>query len=272
MPSEFFTPADAAVLETFVVPRYLSAFGRVALDMMLVGESANVAHLGCRTGFPDAELLKKVGSCRVVGVDRAASVVELARNKAAALGLKQLEYHVVDGYPTPLTGQTFSHVLTLHPYGNHFERAELFTEMSRLLYPCGQALVAMPLRGSFQELGDLFREYALKYDEGAFGQAVDVAVGARPTIETLSEELEVAGLVDVDVEVVSTRLSFVGGRAFLEDPSTRLLIVPELESGLGSFDLSSPLTYVGDAIDEYWAESEFSLTVKIGCASARRPG
>ena len=159
----------------------------------------------------------------------------------------------------------------LHPIGNVYERAELFREMLRLTYAEGQVIVSMPLRGSFQELGDLFKEYALKYDEGEFGQAVEVAMGMRPSIETLSEELESVGLTDVDVEVVTTELKFPGGRAFIEDPTTRLLIVPELESALGKFDLGSPLTYVCDAIDEYWAESDFSLTVKVGCASARCP-
>ncbi len=126
-------------------------------------------------------------------------------------------------------------------------------------------------RGTFQELGDLLREYALKYDEGEFGAAVEQAMAARPSIETLSEELELAGLVDVDVEVVSTELTFAGGRSFIEDPTTRLLIIPDLELALGGFELSAPLAYVCEAIDRYWAESEFGLSVKIGCASARRP-
>jgi SAM-dependent methyltransferase len=267
---EILSPAEAAVLETFVVPRYLQAFGNVVLDMMLVGEGANIAHLGCRTGYLDAELLGKIPSCRVTGVDPSPAAIELARNKAGTLGRVPLEYLMQRDFPTQLPAAAFSHCLTLHPIGNSEGRAELFAEMRRLVYAEGQILVSMPLRGSFQELGDLFREYALKYDEGEFAQAVDLAFGSRPSIETLSEEMEDAGLVDVDVEVVSTELTFSGGRAFIEDPTTRLLIVPELESNLTGFELTSPLTYVCDAIDEYWAEMEFPLTVKIGCASARR--
>lgn len=270
MHEEILSPAEAAVLETFVVPRYLQAFGGVVLDMMLVGEGANIAHLGCRTGYLDADLIGKIPSCRVVGVDPSPAAIELARNKAATLGRAPLDYMVQRDYPADLPAASFSHCLTLHPIGNAEARSELFHEMRRLVYAEGQVLVSMPLRGSFQELGDLFREYALKYDEGEFAQAVDSAFGTRPSIETLSEEMEAAGLVDVDVEMVSTELTFSGGRAFIEDPTTRLLIVPELESNLTGFELTSPLTYVCDAIDEYWAEMDFPLTVKIGCASARR--
>jgi SAM-dependent methyltransferase len=259
-----------AVLETFVVPRYLTAFGTVALDMLLAGTAANVVHLGCRTGYPDRQLLERIPQCRVVGVERSAAAVALARNKAATLPGHALEYLQIDGYPTPLEAGTFSHALALHPAGGAVERAELFAEMRRLVYKDGQALISMPLRGSFQELGDLFREFALKYDEAQFGAAVEVAMAQRPTIETISEELEAAGLVDVDVEVVSTELTFSGGRSFLEDPTTRLLIVPELEQALATYSLNAPLDYVSEAIDLYWAESDFSLSVKIGCASARK--
>lgn len=270
MSQNILSPAEVAVLETFVVPRYLSLFGTLAMDMMLVGEGANIVHLGCRSGYPDAEFLEKITNCQVVGVDPSPAAIELARNKAASYGRHGLRYSVATDYPTSLPSASFSHAVSLHPIANVRQRTELFSELMRLTYADGQVLVSLPLRGSFQELSDLFREYALKYDEGEFGQAVEVAMSLRPSIETLAEELENVGLSDVDVEVVSTELRFVGGRAFIEDPATRLLIVPDLETSLGHFDLASPLTYVCDAIDEYWSETEFTLSVKVGCASARR--
>jgi ubiquinone/menaquinone biosynthesis C-methylase UbiE len=230
-----------------------------------------VVHLGCRTGYPDRQLLQKVPSCHVVGVDTSVHAIELARNKAATLASGGLEYVLSEGYPTHLPPGAFSHALTLHPIGTAYDRTQLFSEMMRLVYSVGQVLVSMPLRGSFQELGDLLREFALKYDQGEFSQAVELAMAGRPSIETLSEELESVGLEDVDVEVVSTELTFAGGRAFIEDPTTRLLIIPELQTTLGGFDLSLPMSYVCDAVDGYFAEGDFSLSVKIGCASARRP-
>lgn len=268
--ADVLTAAEVAVLETFVVPRYLSAFGAVALDMMLVGEGASVVHLGCRTGYPDQQLLAKSPNCRVVGIDASPMAIELAKNKAAALAGRKITYLLEPGYPTSLPAASFSHALSLHPTVSKAERMPLFREMERLVYAGGQVLVAMPLRGSYQELGDLFREYCLKYDETEFAAAVELAMNGRPTIEEFSEELEAAGLTDIDIEVVSTELSFMGGRAFIEDPTTRLLIIPELDQALAAFDLSSPLTYVCDAVDAYWAEQTFGLTVKIGCASARR--
>ncbi|MCB9577993.1 MAG: class I SAM-dependent methyltransferase [Polyangiaceae bacterium] len=257
-------------METFVVPRYLSFFGELLLEMVLAGEGARFAHLGCRTGYPDKQLYEINGGSTVVGVDPSAAALELARNKAAALGEVPIEYVEATDFPTGLEAQTFSHTVCLHPVGSTEARLDLYREMHRLLYPGGQALVALPLRGSFQEVADLLREYALKQDEGELGRVVEESIAARHTIETLSEELESVGLDDVDVEIRQTALAFDSGRAFIEDPVSRLLVLPEVKSYLPGHDLEKPLEYIRDAIDKYWSEGKFELTLNVGCASARR--
>src|SRR6188508_3271567 len=96
------TPGEVAILETFVIPRYLSHFGEVVLDMMLTGDFARVAHLGCRTGYPDRQLVEMIDTCSVVGVDSSLAAVELARNKAAMLNEVGVEYVVASKFPTEL--------------------------------------------------------------------------------------------------------------------------------------------------------------------------
>jgi SAM-dependent methyltransferase len=268
MPEPVLTPAEAAILETFVVPRYLKAFADAALAGLLIGPEARIAHLGCRTGFPDRELLALGGDASIVGVDASEPAIELARNKAATLHGARLEYRVAPSASTWLPAAEFSHALCLHPIGS--SREELFAEMHRLLYPEGQALVSLPLRGSFQELSDLLREYALKHDQGDLGRAVELASANRPSIESLSEELEQAGFDDVYVDVRQVSLSFQGGRAFTEDPSTRLMVLPEQEAYMGPTDFVEPLAYVNDAIGKYWSGRDFELSLAIGTATARK--
>jgi hypothetical protein len=143
--------------------------------------------------------------------------------------------------------------------------------MERSLCSGGQAIIALPLRGSFQEIADLFREYALKNDDSDFSKAVEAALLSRPNIESLSEELEQVGLADVDVEIRQTSLTFDSGRAFVEDPVSRLLILPEVRAWIGVDDVLKPLSYVRDAIDKYWSEGKLELSLNVGCASARKP-
>jgi SAM-dependent methyltransferase len=263
--------ADAAVFETFVVPRYLALFGELLLQMALGSDSARMVHVGCRTGYPDRLLLERSNDIDIIGVDPSLSALELARNKAAALGDVPIRYQIAEALPIELESGSFSHAIALNPIASQIDRGQLFAELSRLLYSGGQALVTLPLRGSFQELIDLLREYALKSDDGALGKSVEEGSLSSPTIETLAEELEAAGFEDVDVEIRHTQLPFDSGRAFMEDPVSRLLILPELSKMLAVDDLEGGLDYVRDAIDKYWSETKFELSLNVGCASSRKP-
>jgi len=270
--SDRLTPADAAIFETFVVPRYLGLYGELLLEMLLVGDAARILHVGCRTGYPDLKLYERVDQVEIVGVDPSLPALELARNKAASRRDAAIEYRILEDDLNELDPAQFTHVIALHPIVSADERLALLGSMRHLLCPGGQALVAMPLRGSFQEVADLLREYALKYDDTDFSQAVEYALATRPSIESLSEELEGIGFEDVDVEIRQTFIPFDSGRAFVEDPVTRLQIMPEFHTWLGDHDLKKPFDYVRDAIDKYWSEGKLELAVNVGCASARVPG
>ena len=270
-PTDKLSPADAAILETFVVPRYLSLFGELALNMLVVGEAARILHLGCRTGYPDLKIYEHSDGADIVGVDPSLPALELARNKAQVMGDVHIEYRPASDGSLDDEEGLYTHALTLHPAVGADERLSILSEMERLLCSGGQALIALPLRGSFQEIADLFREYALKHDDSDFSKAIEAALLARPSIEALSEELEQVGLSDVDVEIRQTSLVFDSGRAFVEDPVSRLLILPEVRAWIGVDDVTKPLSYVRDAIDKYWSEGKLELSLNVGCASARKP-
>lgn len=265
-------PSEAAVFETFVVPRYLSLFGELALEMMVESEDAQVVHLHCRTGYPDRGVAMKLSGAHLVGVDGSAAALELARAKAATMPDMVSQYWLAQELPTSLPSSAFSHALALHPLGTQDDRNEVLGECARLLAANGQAVVAMPVRGSFQELLDLLREYALKYDDNAVGNAVDPVELARPTAEMLGRELEAAGFDFIELAFRRTSLRFQGGRDFFEDPISRLVILPELRLELALGDREEPLTYVREAIDTYWSDGNFDLTVNVGCATGRKIG
>ncbi len=263
-------PADAAIFETFVVPRYLSLFGELALESVVESEGAQLVHLGCRTGYPDRGLAMKLQGAAVFGVDESHAAIELAGAKAATMPNMMYNYRVGDAYPAPLPDAAFSHALSIHPLAAPNSRALLIAEMHRLLAPSGQMVLALPMRGSFLEVADILRECGLKTDDSALTAAVDRAMARRPTVEALASEIEEAGFEYVDVSLRPATITFPSGRAFAEDPITRLLLLPEFRINLEMEDLSGPMDYVRDAIDKYWSESEFELTVNVGCATGRR--
>lgn len=264
--------ADAGLFEDSVVPRYLSFFGGLVSDMLIPSPSAAIAHVACRTGYPDPLVAERLPSSSIWGVDASSAAVDMARAKATLFTDVQTSYAVHEGVPTPLSEAAFTHAYSLHPIADARGRGTLLNELRRVLVPGGQALLALPLRGSFPEINDMVREFALRQDLTDLGLAVDNAAQSRPTIETISEEFENAGLSEVDVDVQLIAVSFNDGREFLDDPIARLMVLPELTVLLAlDPELAKRcFAYVHDAIGKYWSEGVFELTVNVGCASGRR--
>jgi SAM-dependent methyltransferase len=268
-PAGFLGPEDAAVFETFVVPRYLSLFAERLVAMIAAGPDARVCHLQCRTGYPDRLLLDRLPGAHVYGCDNSEHALELARAKAKTIPGFTSDYRVIDGQTTPFPAGAFSHAFSIHPLAAPPSRKRLLEELARIVAPHGQALVAMPLRGSFGEIADLLRECALKNELTELTSAVEAAVQLRPTDELFKRELERVGFEYVEVDVRTRTLRFDSGRRLFEDPATRLMLLPEFRVNLHMPD-DRPFTYVREAIDKYWSDSPFELTVNVGVVSGRR--
>lgn len=269
-PARFLGPEDAAIFDTFVVPRYLSLFSERLLELIVPGRDARVCHLQCRTGYPDRALMEALPNVEVYGCDNSVHAIELAKAKAKALPGFLSDYRVIEGQTTPFPAGAFSHGLTMHPLAAPAERQMLLEELARIVAPRGQALVAMPLRGSFLEIADLLRECALKHELTDLTNAVEAAVQLRPTDDLFKKELEKVGFEYVEVDVRSRTLRFESGRQLFEDPVTRLMLLPEFRVNLNMNDIDRPFSYVREAIDKYWSDGTFELTVNVGVVSGRR--
>jgi len=268
-PARFLGSEDAAIFETFVVPQYLSLFAERLVEMIVPGRDARVCHLQCRTGYPDQELLGPLPGAHLYGCDNSEHAIELAKAKARTHPGFVADYRVIDGQTTPFPAGAFSHGFTMHPPSAPADRRVLLEELARIVAPRGQALVAMPLRGSFGEIADLLRECALKNELTELTTLVETAVQLRPTDELFKRELEVVGFDHVDVDLRTRTLKFANGRRLFEDAATRLMLLPELRVDLHMVD-DRPFDYVRESIDKYWSDGEFELTVNVGVVSGRR--
>lgn len=261
-----FDENEAAVVDTFVVPSYLSHFWSAAEKLLLVGEGARVIHLGALTGYPGKQLLDRMPNTVGVGVEASESCVQLATRKLPA---ELFSYFSGDPSETGLEGEAFSHALILHPQGGVHERSKLLREAARLMYPGGQLLMALPLSRSFPEVVDLIEEFALKYDDAPITLALEKAASERLTVESVSEELEAAGFRDIDFEIVHDVMIYENGRALLEDPAVRYFVVPQIEAWLDQVDLSDAMEYVSRAVDKYWSDSQLEMALAVAAFSAR---
>ena len=69
------TAAEAAIYESLVVPRYMSAFAAPCVDMMIQAGPAKIAQLGCRTGYPTDLLASHFPAVELAGVDSSDAAV-----------------------------------------------------------------------------------------------------------------------------------------------------------------------------------------------------
>ncbi len=263
---------DLDRFESDVVPRYLAAFGALAGNMVIPRDPASVIVLGSHAGFEADVVAEGLPNASLKGLETSEAGARAASERAASLALAA-SFEVARGIPTQLPGGGFSHALAIHPIASRSARRDLLVEMRRLLEPRGQGIVSLPLRGSFPEIVDLVREFALKNDLAKLGEAVDVANTNRPTPETMSDELEGAGFVEVEVDVQLLAVRFESGARFVGDAIYEMMIAPDARA---AFDLApavmgDALVYVESAIRKYWSDSPFELTVNVGAASGRRP-
>jgi SAM-dependent methyltransferase len=267
-PAHEWGEADAALLDAFAVPSYLALFTQAASDFLLIGEAGRLVHLGCRTGHPDASWLERMPRTTGVGVDPNPAFIQVAASHLDALGMR---YVVAPSDQSGLEPQTYSHAIAFHPHGGVRQRLLLFREMARLLYPGGQALFALPVGESFQQLLDLTSEYALKNGRPDLESALDGALLHRPSVAQLRGEVLSVGLGDIGIETQGARLTFDSGLAFVTDPAVRLLILPQIAGYLDLKDLEPALVeYFVRAIDKYWSDAQFEVTLEIATVTARR--
>lgn len=267
-----YTQEEVDALTSDVVPRYLSFFNAMAVERLILAPQSAVLTCGPLASSVTDAIEERLPNTRLHGFEASEAAVRAASDRTATAP-GALDFEVLRSLPLELADASFTHAVVVHPITTATTRMQLLREVSRVLVPGGQLLFALPLRGSYPELVDMLREFSLKHDDPRFGEAIEVGAQSRPTPETLTEDLERLGFVDVAVDVELLSVPFETGRDFAQSSLFRLVVLPELGSVIeGRTEaLGAAVDYAKLAIGKYWSEGQFDLTVNLGCASARKP-
>ena len=254
--------------EESVVPRFLEA-GTELLLAQLEAPAGQVLHLGCRTGYADLHVAQALPGAKIHGFDPSADAIAFAEARARRTTGFRASYQQADVFGDALAFGDYTHVFSIFPNVDGQDRGRLFASAARLLVPGGQAVFVVPLAGAFQEVTDLLREYSLKFSTETFGQAVDAHEATRPTESTLESELRAAGFRRIRTSSKQFTVSFASGSEFLADLGTRILVLPSLARATRAVELARSLVYAEGAIDKYWSDTPFELSIVAGCVSGR---
>jgi len=263
--------SSPTVYDQSVVPRYAQRFVDLLLRVVELPQRSHVVDLACRTGHLALELLERMPDGRIVALDADERYVDMLRARAAR-DLGRRLFPAVHGTDTlPFDDGTFSLAVCNLVDRVSTDRSALLSETARVLRPGGQIVLTQPMQGSFVEVIDLLREVALKYDMPRVAARVDEYVASLPSAAQWRDELTAFGFDWIAIEQSQFELVFSRNQSLLSDPAVVACAAPEWQWCASAANEPEQVLYrLQDAIELYFDDHDFELSVVAGCVSARR--
>lgn len=260
---------DAAVYHAHVVPRYSSLFGRMLLARVPEGQRAQVLDVGCGTGHPALEILSRLDpGGRVIAIDPDPALLDLARRQAFDEAGRRIFFKAASAESLDFGDEVFD-VVTGNLAMSAWQAPErALAELARVLVDRGLLLLTQALDGTFEEVFDMFRELALRRDDGALSARLDRVLLRYPTAATLEAVVANAGFSDVRVESEEFQIPLGSARELLADPMLRFVAVPEWR-WIAGFEEDGLLDEVIRTLDVYFGGGPLTLRVHAGLVIAR---
>jgi ubiquinone/menaquinone biosynthesis C-methylase UbiE len=264
----------ARVYDTEILPIWAERFGRLLLAEAQIRSNAMVLNVACGTGYPALELLDKMDGGRIIALDSSSALLDVARSKAESLSGKRIFFRT-EGNKERLSFDSDVYDLTFTNLGlGEIDSPPdvALAELARVTAPGGQVLVTLPLRGTWMEFLDIYREVLTKHDRHDTLQALTEYESTLPEPDVAIEWLEAAGLQDVDLVVEEFSLLFKSSREFFFAPVIEFGPLRDWKklAGKGQ-EMQDIFWFIKESIDAYFGERAFSVTVVAGCLVGRMP-
>ncbi len=264
----------ARVYDTEILPIWAERFGRMLLAEAQIRPNAMVLNVACGTGYPALELLDKMDGGRIIALDSSSALLDVARSKAENLSGKRIFFRT-EGNKERLSFDSDVYDLTFTNLGLReidSPPEDALAELARVTAPGGQVLVTLPLRGTWMEFLDIYREVLTKHDRHDTLGALTEYEATLPEPDVAIEWLEAAGLTDVDLVVEEFSLLFKSSREFFFAPVIEFGPLREWKklAGKGQ-EMQDIFWFIKESIDAYFGERAFSVTVVAGCLVGRMP-
>jgi SAM-dependent methyltransferase len=238
-----------------LIGRVLSPTTTLLLDSLDIPRAARCLDVGCGGGDVTTELARRVPAGTVVGADSDETKLELARREAAAAGIDNVEYRLLDVVSGDL-GSGYQLVYVRFLLTHLQDPGGLVRRLVGALEPQGVLVLEdIDYRGAFCEPpSPAFSRYVELYQQAARGRGVDPDIGPR-----LPSLLLDAGCTDVRLGVVQ-----LAGREPSGGEGERKLTHPITMEAIAQSTISSGLAtseQVGAVVDELYRLADDARTV-----------
>jgi ubiquinone/menaquinone biosynthesis C-methylase UbiE len=263
----------AKLYDAEILPIWSQKFGKLMLRHLALPAKAMVLDVGCGTGYPALDILKRMDDQgRLIAIDASSPMLDEARAKAGPLSGKRIFFRSENALPKLSFADDVYDLVVCNAALQDFEDPEpAVRDFSRVTKPGGRVIVTLPLAGTFEEFFDIFREVLIKQDRGDAIDRLDAYLTRFPALEQAEGWFEDAGLTDVQSEFETFRLLFKSSREFFFAPIIEYgpLIDWKAIAGKGK-QMQDVFWEAKTAIDSYFSGGSFAVTVVAGCIRGRK--
>jgi ubiquinone/menaquinone biosynthesis C-methylase UbiE len=265
----------ARIYDEEILPIWSHRFGRMMLRGLEVPAKAMVLDVACGTGYPTQEILRKLDDgSRMIAIDSSSAMLDVARRKLGELGGKRLFFRTENAFPRlSFASDVYDLVLCNLGLSEAPDVRAALADFARVTKPGGQVVCTLPLHGTWGEFYDIYREVLVKHDKHETLVRLEQHLRTYPQVSELEAWMRNAGLEDVRVDVEGFSLLFRSSREFFFAPMIEFgpLSTWKAIAGKGQ-ELQDVFWYIKQAIDAYFGDRAFQITVKAGCARGVKTG
>jgi ubiquinone/menaquinone biosynthesis C-methylase UbiE len=263
----------AKLYDTEILPLWGRRFGALLLRELTLPPKAMVLDVGCGTGYPSLEILRRMDDQgRIIAIDSSSPLLDEARAKAGKLSGRRIFFRSESSLlKLPFADEVYDLVASNAGLAEADDPELAIRDFARVTKPGGRVAVSLPLAGTFGEFYDLFREVLIKQDRQDAIDRLDAYLTRYPPLEQAEAWFEDAGLGDVRSEHEIYTLLFKSSREFFFAPIIEYgpLAAWKQIAGRGQ-TMQDAFWHCKQAIDAYFAGSSFAVTVVAGCVSGRK--
>lgn len=213
----------AKVYETEVMPHWEDQFTPFLLEAFpdKLPPKSTLLEMGCASGRLTTEIISRLppGS-RLIAVEDNRDLLETARKKITGEDRRRVFFKKEPPDNLSFADETFDGVFC-GGFPPSFDLPAALSEAARLLRKDAFLLVGSPLRGSFQELLDVFCEVLEKEDLVPVQEALDRHCARMPDRLAASRLLIESGLAECRVDTRDYSVGFNRGIQLVESPLIR---------------------------------------------------
>ena len=264
----------AQIYDDEILPIWSKRFGRMMLRGLTLPERASVLDFGCGTGYPALEILKRMGEAgRIIAIDPAGALLDVARQKTEELSGKRIFFRS-ESFSGKLAFADDVYDLVVSNVSPSLleDPKSAISEMVRVTATGGQIIATLPLAGTYREFFDIYREVLTKNDRHGALERLEQHILLLPQADAVASWLEESGAGRVEVEVEEFSLLFKSSREFFFAPVIEYgpLAIWKEVAGKGQ-EMQEIFWHIKEAIDAYFGDRGFGLTVKAGCVRGVKP-